>query len=110
QEWAAEMASAIEAAGSTVRWQAKYRATELDARKYGAVLCYGARRGHGALLAGCKARGVPALIGDLPRYRAIPDHYGFFAGDLHALPPVGIPGRREALAPGAVQPIRYGGD
>lgn len=110
QEWAAEMATAIEAAGSAVVWRQKYRATELDAKGFGAVLCYGARRGHAALLAGCTARGVPAVIGDLPRYRALPDHYGFFAGDLHALPPVGVPGRREQLAPDAVQPIQYGGD
>ncbi len=110
QEWAAEMVEAIEAGGSVVHWQAKYRATEMDARKFGAVLCYGARRGHAALLAGCEARGVPALIGDLPRYRPLADHYGFFAGDLHALPPEGIPGRRMALAPDAIQPVRYGGD
>lgn len=116
QEWAADIAAAIESSGPTVHWQAKYRASELDARKFDAVICYGARKGHAALLKGCDLRGVPALIGDLPRVRGLPGHglyggyYGFFANDLHALPPVGIPGRRMALAPDAIQPERARGD
>src|SRR5690606_28731271 len=69
----------------------------------------GARGAHNDLIQDYAGWGVPSVVLDLPRHRALPGMFGFYVGGLHGLPPAGVPGRREKLAPYAVQPIRTGG-
>jgi hypothetical protein len=110
QSWAVALAEGVAASGLPVIWQRGSVWSPDQCEPFDVVVSFGARGRHGELITEYNRRGIPVLVQDLARWRALEGHIGMFLGSLHGLPPCGVPGRRETLLPDAIQPIRRKGD
>jgi hypothetical protein len=93
--------------GYSVTWE---KAGRFGAPKsYDVVLVHGQREPMASIVSQYREAGIAVLVSDLPRWRALPHEIGIFFGGLHGMPPEGVAGRREALLPEAIGPMRSGG-